>query len=423
MYKATETILIISSELDVGHTVKNIMASYPDTNRKYIYLLEDLKDQAGDELRFEGVFIIRNFAVHSEVEAVFRQIAATYSVTRVLTDDEFSVCIAAWANDFWQLPGLSFDMATRFRDKKRMKHIARQAGINTAREIAAEEIRRGEVSFPVILKPRSLAGSVGVKIISDASQLNDIDIAEEAEYCDMDETQYFIESYNPQPIYQLDAVLLQGRLAYLFAGEYIGKPIDYLEECALGYLSVTESDLRDVWWPFAEKVLSAFDGPDGVYHIEAFGDAGEGVELLEIAYRPGGGVTVEMIQFACGLDLRFTHLVAQLGVEVDRNAGPEGKAWGYMMFPKKHLAKEPLYVSQVSLPFAGSLSTLKMQILPNTGDIASGGFFCHKDGLGSFVFCGSRDSVARDLKCIVADYRVSLSPQQKTLQMSGLQAM
>lgn len=117
----------------------------------------------------------------------------------------------------------------------------------------------------------------------------------------MDEQQYFIESYNPQPIYQIDAIVLQGRLAFLSVGEYIGKPIDYLNECPLGFLSVTDDDLQCIWRPFTERVLSAFDGPDGVYHIEAFGDAGEGAELLEIAFRPGSGSTIEMVQFAWGL--------------------------------------------------------------------------------------------------------------------------
>jgi len=157
-------------------------------------------------------------------------------------------------------------------------------------------------------------------------------------------------------------------------------------------------------------VLAAFGGPDGVYHIEAFGDDGQGVELLEIAYRPGGAATVEMIAIAWGVDLRFTHLATQLGLEVGRHFAPQGEAWGYMTFPKKHLAKETLYVSRLTVPSVDRLPTLKMQQLPKLGEVASGEFFCHKDCLGSFVFCGDRESVARDLKLIVADYSVTVSP-------------
>ncbi|AXF78002.1 serine kinase [Erwinia tracheiphila] len=406
-----KTILIISSELEVSKVVDRITTCYPEKNWTFIYLLEDLKGQATEALRREDVFLIRDFARHDEVEEIFRQIAAAYSVTNVLANDEFAVYITALANHFWQLPGLNVEMATRFRDKKRMKDIARQAGIMTACEIGPEAISSGEVTFPVILKPRSLAGSVGVKIINDVSQLNEIKIENEGEYRDMDEKQYFIESYNPQSVYQIDAVKLQGCIVFLSVGEYIGKPIDFLNECPLGYFSVNGVELEKVWRPFSQKVLSAFDGPDGVYHIEAFGDAGSGVELLEIAWRPGGGATVEMIEIAFGLDLPFIHLVTQLGQGIELDIKPKGEAWGYMTFPKKHLAKEPLYVSHVSLPFVGKMPTLKMLMLPEPGDIASGEFFCHRDCLGSFVFCGDREAVAHDLKCVMAEYRVSTDPR------------
>ncbi|WP_168408939.1 ATP-grasp domain-containing protein [Erwinia amylovora] len=411
--KQSHTILIVSSELDVAQAVSRIQQRYPIANWQFIWLLEDLQGQAGEDLQREGTFVIKDFAVHSEVEEAFNQIAQAYSVTAVIPNDEFAVYIAAWANERWQLPGLTFDVATRFRDKKRMKQIAQRAGIATAREISMDEIHQGKAMFPLILKPRSLAGSVGVRIISDASQLAAVTIADVDEYRDMDEQQYFIESYNPQPIYQIDAIVLQGRLAFLSVGEYIGKPIDYLNECPLGFLSVTDDDLQCIWRPFTERVLSAFDGPDGVYHIEAFGDAGEGAELLEIAFRPGSGSTIEMVQFAWGLnlDLGLVHLAAQLGLVGDLHFGRQAQAYGYMMFPKRHCAEETLYVTEVALPGIDRVPTLKMHKTLHRGDIASGEFYCHKDSMGVFVFSGDRSGVARDLKRIVEEYRVYAEPR------------
>ncbi|CAX56878.1 ATP-grasp domain-containing protein [Erwinia pyrifoliae] len=414
----SHTILIVSSELDVAQAVSRLGKLYPIQHWQFIYLLEDLLGQAGEAQKREGTFIIRDFAVHAEVEAKFEQIASMYAVTAAIPNDEFAVWIAAWANDRWQLPGLTFDVAARFRDKKRMKQIAQQAGIPTAREISMDAIHQGEATFPLVLKPRSLAGSVGVRIISDASQLAAVSIAGSDEYRDMDEQQYFIESYNPQPLYQIDAVVLQGRLAFLSVGEYIGKPIDYLNECPLGYLSVTDDHLQRFWRPFTAKILSAFDGPDGVYHIEAFGDAGEGAELLEIAFRPGSGSTIEMIQFAWGLnpDLGLVHLAAQLGLVGDVHFGRQAEAYGYMMFPKRHLAEETLYVTEVALPGIDRVPTLKMHKTRHRGDIASGEFYCHKDSLGVFVFSGDRSGVARDLKRIVEEYRVYAGPRQADCQ-------
>ncbi|EOS95372.1 hrp-associated systemic virulence protein HsvC, partial [Erwinia tracheiphila PSU-1] len=373
-----QTVLIVSSELDVAKTVASVKELYGLENHHFIYLIEDYLGVASDEMKRPENFIVRDFSSLTEIQTTLSNIGKQYDISRVVSCDEFAVYITALANHFWQLPGLNVEMATRFRDKKRMKDIARQAGIMTACEIGPEAISSGEVTFPVILKPRSLAGSVGVKIINDVSQLNEIKIENEGEYRDMDEKQYFIESYNPQPIYQIDAVKLQGCMVFLSVGEYIGKPIDFLNECPLGYFSVNGIELEKVWRPFSQKVLSAFDGPDGVYHIEAFGDSGSGVELLEIAWRPGGAATVEMIEIAFGLDLPFIHLVTQLGQDIELDIKPKGEAWGYMTFPKKHLAKEPLYVSHVSLPFVGKMPTLKMLMLPEPGDIASGEFMVRK---------------------------------------------
>lgn len=402
------TILIISSELDVSEVIANISNTYPIPHWTFVYLLEDLLDQAGAELNRTDTFLVRDFAAHAEIERAFDRIASEYRVTAVLSNDEFAVHIAAWANERWGLPGLTLEVAARFRDKKRMKQIAQSFDIPTPRELTLDQIKGGAATFPIILKPRSLAGAVGVKIITSALELSDIHSGEDDAYQDMSDRQYILETYNSQPLYQLDAVVLRKQLAFLSAGEYLGKPIDYLAERPLGYLSVPEDDLQARWRPFIERVMVAFDGPDGVYHIEAFGDADDGFELLEIAYRPGGGPTAEMIELAHGIDLRLLHLTLQLGLCESLQAHHSAEAWAYLMFPKRHLSRETLYVTHLSLPDSENLPTLKISTLPRPGDTASGEFFCHKDGLGTFVFCGGRQRVAEDVHYVLDHYQVHL---------------
>lgn len=403
------TLLIISSELDVDEVVARLRDTYELARWTFVYLLEDLLGQAGAELVRSDTFLVRDFAVHGEIDSVLDRIADTYAITAVLPNDEFAVHVAAWANERWGLPGLTLDMAVRFRDKKRMKQIAQLFNIPTAKEVTFDELKSGAATLPVILKPRSLAGAVGVRIITDACELSGLPRDTGDSYQDMSEHQYIIETYNSQPLYQLDAIVLGKQLAFLSAGEYLGKPIDYLAEQPLGYLSVPQEDLEALWRPFAEQVIAAFDCPDGVYHIEAFGDAGAGLELLEIAFRPGGGHTTEMIAFAHGLDLRLLHLALQLGLCESLQASRRCEAWAYMMFPKKHLSRETLHVSHLTLAAIESLPTLSMKTLPRPGDIASGAFFCHKDGLGTFVFCGERQRVAEDVQYVLEHYQVHLA--------------
>ncbi|MEW5290828.1 serine kinase [Erwinia papayae] len=407
----TQTVLIVSSELDAAKTVEAVKVMHGLKTHHFIYLIEDYLGVATDEKERPENFIVRDFAALADIKAVLHNIDRQYDVSLVISCDEFAVYVAAFANDFWQLTGITCEEARKFRDKKRMKELAQQAGIATAREITLEDIEKGDVAFPVIVKPRSLAGSMGIKIVSDASQLADIDIDWSPEYRDMDERQYFIEQYNPNTIYHIDCVVINGRLSFISVGEYLGKPINFLQEKPVGVLSVCDHTVEDVWRPFTEKVLAAFDAPEGVYHIEAFADSGAGVELLEIAWRPGGAAIVEMVEMVYGLNLKHIHLAAQLGLNDGLLVQRREEAFGYMTFPKKHLATQALYVTRVHLPPLQHMATLKLYKVPVAGDIASGEFYCYKDSLGSFVFCGDREQVSKDVNYLNAHYQVQVAPE------------
>ncbi|EPM60820.1 nikkomycin biosynthesis domain protein [Pseudomonas syringae pv. actinidiae ICMP 19071] len=407
--RPTKKILVVSSELDAAKTVRDVKTMYPSATWDFIFLLEDFLGVANDELKCPEHFIVRDFADTAGVMAVLEVIAQQHVISQVVPSDEFSVYIAALANDRWDLPGITREKAKSFRDKKAMKEIAQHAGIRTAREITLSDIKGGYVEFPVVVKPRSLAGSMGVKIITEAKQLTEMDVDWGAAYRDMDERQYMIEQYNPNTIYHIDCIVLKGHLSFISVGQYLGKPIDFLQEKPVGVLSVPDQAVEDTWRPFAESVIKAFEAPEGVYHIEAFADAGFGLELLEIAYRPGGAAIVEMIEMVHGLNLKCIHLAAQLGLVDYVDSQRQEEAFGYMTFPKKHLSTEALYVTKIFLPPLESMPTLRTHVVPTLGDIASGEFYCYKDSLGSFVFCGDRDLVSRDVHYLSEHYSVQVA--------------
>ncbi|WP_168404563.1 ATP-grasp domain-containing protein [Erwinia amylovora] len=410
----TKTVLIVSSELNAAHTVDTVKAAYGLEGWHFIYLTEDYLGVARDELKCPENFIVRDFSAASDIEATLDNIARQHAVSMVIPCDEFSVYPAALANDLWALPGLTREVARKFRDKKRMKEIAQQAGIKTAREITLDDIENGRVQYPVVVKPRSMAGSIGIRIITEAEQLYAMDVNWLAEYRDMDEKQCFIEEYNPGAIYHIDCVVLNGELAFISVGEYWGTPLGFLHEKPVGLLSTGDRAIEETWRAFTESVLTAFDAPDGVFHIEAFADSGSGPELLEIAWRPGGAGLVEMIDMVFGLDLRFIHLAAQLGLIDAIAVQRKEEAFGFMTFPKKHLATEALYVTGVAVPPLDNMPTLRIHKVPAIGDVASGEFHCYTDSLGGFMFCGDRDRVAQDVTYIKAHYEVQVAAEKPT---------
>lgn len=411
------TVLVISSELDIDVTLDAIKSSYHLNDTHFIYLLEDLLDKADSTLKArDDVFLVHDFAMHDDVDAAFNVISTRYKVTRTVPSDEFALYIAAWANDRWQLPGINYDVALRFRDKKRMKKIAQQAGIPTAREITQEDVASGKVPYPIIMKPRSMAGSVGTRIIPDADTLAVLDIKWQTTYRDMDDKQFFLETYNPNIIHHIDAIVINGELNFLSVGAYQGKPIDFLQEQALGSLSETDDDINRLWRPFMNDIINAFSTPDGVYHIEAFRDALDHIELLEIAYRPGGGPIVELLEAAHGVDLRKLHVGLQLGLMHTPEPCDSQEAYGWIMFPKRHLSPINLYVECIEMPSADMLPSLISHTVLSPGDLASGEFFCHSDCLGTFVFHGSRAQVKKDQRRVYEIFSATLTdtPSGKT---------
>ncbi len=92
-----DTVLIISSELDIDTTVDAIKTQCALDNTQFIYLLEDLLEKADTTLKArDDVYLVRDFAIHQEVEDTFERIAAHHTVTRVVPSDEFALYIAAW---------------------------------------------------------------------------------------------------------------------------------------------------------------------------------------------------------------------------------------------------------------------------------------------------------------------------------------
>ena len=405
----SDTVLIISSELGINSSLLALKKQCPLAQTRFIYLLEDLRGKADATLKARtDVFIVQDFAQHREVEIAFDCIEERYAVTRAVPSDEFALFIAAWANDRWQLPGIDYATALKFRDKKQMKAIAERAGIPTAREITPDDIRHHRVPFPIIMKPRSLAGSVGARIIHEAHELpaaltSDGQVA----YRDMDEQQCFLETYNPNPLYHLDAIVIKGALSFLSVGEYSGKPLQFLQEQPLGSRRVAEQEVTQLWRPFCTAVVTAFDAPDGVYHIEAFKDQRDHVELLEIAYRPGGGPIAALLHKAHGVDLYLMHIGLQLGAAPLPTPRASPLGYGWLMFPKRHLSTQRLLVKQITMPPLDALATLISHTVLAPGDVASGEFYCHSECLGTFIFLGDYQRVVQDQRRVYDTFKAT----------------
>lgn len=169
-----------------------------------------------------------------------------------------------------------------------------------------------------------------------------------------------------------------------------------------------QEEVMSLWLPFTERLRAAFNFPDGVFHIEAFGCKDKEPILLEIAFRPGGGPITDAVFHAYGVDLHRVHLAAQLGLISEVNVSSKDNAYAYLLYPKDHFSPGKKKVKNVTIPRLERLSTLKTYVLSKIDDIASGEFYCHKDCLGMFVFSGDRKLIDSDYKRVKNEYKLVL---------------
>jgi len=102
-------------------------------------------------------------------------LAKTEVIDRIVPLDDFDVETAAALREHLRVPGMGDTTARYFRDKLAMRTKARDAGLAVPEFIHVlnrQKLRdfMQRVPPPWVLKPRSLAGSIGVKKISSADE-------------------------------------------------------------------------------------------------------------------------------------------------------------------------------------------------------------------------------------------------------------
>ena len=97
-------------------------------------------------------------------------LARTRVIDRVVALDDFDVELAAALREHLRLPGMGETTVRHFRDKLAMRMKAREAGINVPDFIHVlnyDALHRFMENTPApwVLKPRSMAGAIGIKKI------------------------------------------------------------------------------------------------------------------------------------------------------------------------------------------------------------------------------------------------------------------
>lgn len=243
------------------------------------------------------------------VAAAVTQLSRGTSANGLLTWDETALEATAQAARTLGLTHLSPDAAVRCRDKYLTRSLLSGSGLPAVRHglahSAAEAERiAGGLGYPVVVKPRALAGSIGVVLVSDVHELREaFRIASGAAFGTLPTGHgVLVEEFLDGPEISVDSVVVDGEVTCVHvARKRLGFP-PYFEE--VGHL-VTD-------WagePWAEDVRELVArahhvlGVDrGVTHAEVRLTAA-GPRLVELNGRLGGDLIPAIGRLATGIDL------------------------------------------------------------------------------------------------------------------------
>lgn len=408
-----KTVLVVSSTTNITNTI----SSYVEENKmplyRYIYLIEFFAEELPHEDK-DSLYYIKDFSNHLELNKCIDKIIQKENIDFVISVDEFAVFIASIIRDKLNIDGLSSNEARKFRDKLYMKKIlSENSEVNTPKVYCLEELYLNkDINFPLIIKPRSLAGSVGIEVIHNKNELYEFlnensNRFKSDNYLDMSEDQLECEEFIKGDIYHIDGIVLNYEIIFYSISKYTGTPLEYLKEKPLGSILISKMEENKNWLKFSTEIIKSLRVPNGAFHLEAFLTPSNNPLFLEIGIRPGGGPVKYLIKEVCDVDLLLNHLNLQLNNPVKlEDKRDENASGGWWIYPKIHMGNKNLFVKEILFPNHEFDSNLVFHQLPKVGSKAAEAFFCHEDNLGTFIFKGSSKAIVKDLKWLDLNYKV-----------------
>ncbi len=248
------------------------------------------------------------------VKAVVAGVGSS-TIDRVVCMWEPGVVLAARLREALGVPGMGVAQAETFRNKDLMKQVVTAAGIRTARHASAKTLAgvreaAEKIGFPVIVKPISGAGSMDTIRAGTMEELN----AALSRVKNYDEVN--VEEFIEGDEYTYDTICSDGKILYENVCYYRPNP---LIARSVEWISPQTIALRDMSAPhiaagikLGHDVLKAMNFGTGFTHMEWFLTPKGEVIFGEIAARPPGAHTVDLMNYVSDVDLYTGYAEADL---------------------------------------------------------------------------------------------------------------
>jgi hypothetical protein len=233
-------------------------------------------------------------------------LARSRVIDRVVALDDFDVELAAALREHLRLPGMGETTVRHFRDKLAMRMEARASGIEVPDFVPVlnyDGLRRFMENTPApwVLKPRSMAGAIGIKKIHQADEL-----WRALELLGDMQSFYLLEQFVAGDIFHVDSIVSERQVVFAIASGYGRPPMEVSHGGGIFTTRILERESGDALGLVAEneRVMVALGMVRGASHTEFIKARADGrIYFLETSARVGGAHIAELVEAATGLNL------------------------------------------------------------------------------------------------------------------------
>ncbi|WP_321475991.1 ATP-grasp domain-containing protein [uncultured Paludibaculum sp.] len=233
-------------------------------------------------------------------------LARTECLDRIVPLDDFDLELAASLREHLRIPGMGETTVRRFRDKLAMRMCANEAAIAVPEFVHILNHARIQrfverTPAPWVLKPRSFAGSIGIRKVETAEELWSLihELGDNA-------PNYLLERYVPGDIFHVDSIVNDREILFAVASGYGRPPLDVAQGGGIFTTRLLErgSEQEKELIELNQHLLKSLGLVRGVSHTEyIIGKLDGKVYFLETAARVGGAHIAELVETATGINL------------------------------------------------------------------------------------------------------------------------
>ncbi|GAB2443036.1 ATP-grasp domain-containing protein [Streptomyces incanus] len=325
-------------------------------NRRYALWLLQPAPVTWEEPYVVGSTQVDNTRPELLMEAA-RRIAAEQEVAGVFCYDEGLVTPAAHVAQSLGLPGNSPDTVAACRDKNATRVALERAGVAQPASIGVRSLDEArdaaeKLGFPVVLKPRGLAGGMGVRRADGPDEVESAyRAASGASYPGVPvfEVSVLVEEYVDGPEISVDAVFFEGEgIPLAVARKQVGLA-PFFEE--IGHeVDAADPLLSDPQLIEALRASHAALGfHTGVSHTE-FRLTANGPRLMEVNARLGGDMIPYLGELATGVDVAMAAADVAAGRRPETTPSRHRAAAITFLYPERDVEIEAVTVHEDRFP-------------------------------------------------------------------------